>query len=193
AGNPPAPGAAARLLEKTPKNALRIPFLLQVFPDARFVFLHREVRANLSSMMQAWRAGGWVTYRQLAGWSGPWSLLLPPGYERLQGRPLEEVVAFQWRAANETILEDLASLPRERWTTASYEDLIRDPAQEVARLLEFTGLSMDPQLAAYLSKPLPLSRHTKTPPRPDKWRQDEAEIERVLPALADVTAKLRPG
>ena len=192
-GNPPAPGAAARLLEKTPKNALRIPFLLQVFPDARFVFLHREVRANLSSMMQAWRAGGWVTYRQLAGWSGPWSLLLPPGYERLQGRPLEEVVAFQWRAANETILEDLASLPRERWTTASYEDLIRDPAQEVARLLEFTGLSMDPQLAAYLSKPLPLSRHTKTPPGPDKWRQDKAEIERVLPALADVTAKLRPG
>jgi hypothetical protein len=191
-GNPPAPGAAARLLEKTPKNALRVPFLLEVFPDARFVFLHREVRANLSSMMQAWRAGGWVTYRHLAGWNGPWSLLLPPGYEQLRDRPLEEVVAFQWKAANETILEDLANVPRNRWTTASYENLIQDPAKEIARLLELAGLSMDPQLAAYLAKPLPLSRHTKTPPRPDKWKQDAAEIERVVQGLAEVTARLRP-
>jgi hypothetical protein len=189
-GRPPAPGAAARLLEKTPKNALRVPFLLEVFPDARFVFLHREVRANLGSMMEAWRAGGWVTYRQLAGWKGPWSLLLPPGYEQLRDRPLEEVVAFQWRVANETILDDLASIPRERWTTVRYENLIGDPAKEVARLLEFAGLDMDPQLAAYLAKPLPLSRHTKTPPRPDKWKQDAAEIERVVPGLEAIGARL---
>lgn len=189
-GNPAAPGAAARLLEKTPKNALRVPFLLEVFPDARFVFLHREVRANLGSMMEAWRAGGWVTYRQLAGWNGPWSLLLPPGYERLQGRPLEEVVAFQWRAANEAILDDLSSIPRERWTTLRYEELMADPVKEVSRLLEFAGLAMDPQLAGYLAKPLPLSRHTKTPPQPDKWKQDAAEIERVVPGLAEVSARL---
>jgi hypothetical protein len=108
-----ASGAAVRLLEKTPKNALRVPFLLEVFPDAQFIYLQRDPRANLSSMMQAWRAKGWITYRQLPGWPGPWSLLLPPGYERLQGRPLEEVVAFQWRIANETILDDLADLPRD--------------------------------------------------------------------------------
>jgi hypothetical protein len=189
-GLPPAAGAGARLLEKTPKNALRIPFFLEVFPDAIFIFLHREPRANLSSMMQAWRSKGWVTYRRLAGWNGPWSLLLPPGYERLLDRPLEEIVAFQWQAANETILDDLRSVPRDRWTTVRYEDLVRDPGSEVARLLDFAGLSMDPRLAEYLSKPLPLSRHTKTAPDPDKWRQDAAEIERVLPALAAVSARL---
>ncbi len=184
-------GASARLLEKTPKNALRVPFLLQVFPDARFIFLHREVHANLSSMMQAWRSGGWVTYRRLAGWEGPWSMLLPPGYEQLRGRPLEEIVAFQWRAANETILDDLARLSRDRWTTVSYEDLIRDPKAEVGRLLEFAELSMDPRLAEYLSRPLPLSRHTQTVPHPDKWRQDAAEIDRVLPALKAIGARLQ--
>lgn len=51
-----------------------------------------------------------------------------------------------------------------------------------ARLLEFAGLSMDSRLAEYLSKPLPLSPHTKTTPDPDKWRQDAVEIDRVLPA-----------
>ncbi len=187
---PPAPGAAARLLEKTPKNALRVPFLLEVFPDALFVFLQREPRANLSSMMQAWRAQGWVTYRRLAGWDGPWSLLLPPGYEHLRGRPLEEIVAFQWQAANETILDDLAALPRERWTTVRYEDLIRDPRATIEPLLQFAGLEMDARLADYLSKPLPLSRHTQTRPDPEKWRQNEAEIERVLPRLAEISARL---
>ncbi len=189
-GQPPAAGASVRLLEKTPKNALRVPFLLEVFPDAQFVFLYREPRANLGSMMEAWRAKGWITYRQLPGWPGPWSLLLPPGYERFQGRPLEEIVAFQWQAANETILGDLANLPRERWTTLRYEDLIRDPKPEIAKLLEFAGLSMDQRFIEYLSKPLPLSRHTKTVPHPDKWKRDAAAIERVMPAVAAVSARI---
>ena len=189
-GQPPPSGASVRLLEKTPKNALRVPFFLEVFPDAQFIFLQREPRANLSSMMQAWRAKGWVTYRQLPGWPGPWSLLLPPGYERLQGRPLEEIVAFQWRAANETILDDLAAVPRERWTSVRYEDLVRDPKSEVLKLLQFAGLSTDARLEEYLSKPLPLSRHTQTAPDPEKWRQNAAEIDRVLPALAAVSARL---
>ncbi len=189
-GQAPAAGAGARLLEKTPKNALRMPFLLQVFPDARFIFLHREPRANLGSMMEAWRSHGWVTYRKLPGWNGPWSMLLPPGYEQVRDRPLEEVAAFQWRAANETILDDLKGLPRDRWTTVRYEDLIRDPAAETAKLLVFAGLAMDARLTEYLSKPLPLSKHTKTPPRPDKWKQDEAAIQRVMPGLAEVSARI---
>ena len=190
-GQPPAPGARVRLLEKTPKNALRVPFLLEVFPDAQFIFLRREPRANLSSMMQAWRAKGWVTYRQLPGWPGQWSLLLPPGYERLQGRPLEEIVAFQWRVANETILDDLADLPRERWTSLSYEGLLADPRSAVAKLLDFVGLEMDSRLEEYLSKPLPPSKYTQTRPSPDKWKQNATEIERVMPSLAKTCERLR--
>jgi hypothetical protein len=189
-GHGPRSGSKARLLEKTPKNALRVPFLLEVFPDAQFIFLHREPHANLSSMMEAWRAKGWVTYRQLPGWPGPWSLLLPPGYEKLQGRPLEEIVAFQWRVANETILDDLADVTRERWTSLSYEDLVGDPKREISRLLDFAGLAMDARLEAYLSKPLPLSKYTQSKPDPAKWKQNAAEIERVMPPLAAVISRL---
>jgi hypothetical protein len=188
---PPGSGEHVRLLEKTPKNALRIPFLLEIFPDAQFIFLHREPRTNLSSMMQAWRAKGWVTYRGLPGWPGPWSLLLPPGYERMQGKPLEEVVAFQWRVANETILDDLEPLPRERWTRVSYEDLVANPRATVEKLLGFMGLAMDERLAGYLAKPLPPSRHTQSAPDPEKWRQNEKEIERVMVGLAAVSERLR--
>ena len=189
-GKPPPPGARVRLLEKTPKNALRVPFLLEVFPDAQFIFLQREPRANLSSMMQAWRAKGWITYRQLPGWPGPWSLLLPPGYERLQGRPLEEVVAFQWRVANETILDDLSDLPRDRWATVLYESFLANPKAEVGKLLDFAGLAMDARLESYLSRPLPLSKYTQTRPDPDKWKQNAAEIERVMPQLEAIASRL---
>jgi hypothetical protein len=187
---PPGSGASVRLLEKTPKNALRVPFLLEVFPDAQFIFLTREPRANLSSMMQAWRAKGWVTYRGLPGWPGPWSLLLPPGYERLQGKPLEEIVAYQWRVANETILDDLDAVPRERWTSVRYEDLVGNPRATVEKLLGFMGLAMDDRLAEYLAKPLPPSRHTQSAPDPEKWRQNEKEIERVMPQLEAIARRL---
>ena len=71
-----------RFLEKTPKNALRLPFMEKIFPDALYIFLFRDVRANLSSMMEAWKARRWVTYPNLKSWQGPpWSLLLPPGWQ----------------------------------------------------------------------------------------------------------------
>jgi hypothetical protein len=189
-GQPPESGSAVRLLEKTPKNALRVPFLLEVFPDAQFVFLHREPRANLSSMMQAWRAKGWVTYRGLPGWPGPWSLLLPPGYERLQGKPLEDVVAFQWRVANETILDDLEAIPRERWTSVRYEDLVANPKAEIPKLLRFIGAETDTRLEDYLGRPLPLSRYTQSAPAPEKWKQNEKEIERVMGQLAEIRGRM---
>src|SRR5262249_15010011 len=60
-GHGPAAGAAVRFLEKTPKNALRIPFFKSLFPDARFIFLWREPEENISSIMEAWRTDRWIT------------------------------------------------------------------------------------------------------------------------------------
>ncbi len=182
-----------RFLEKTPKNALRQPFLESVFPGALYIFLFRDVRANLSSMIEAWRAGKWVTYPRLPGWRGPpWSLLLPPGWQALNGRPVEEICAFQWAAANRTILGDLAALPRTRWMPVRYEDLIADPSATVRGLCDFAGLQVDDRLEQRIGKPLPLSRLTHTEPSREKWRKNEREIEAVLTSLGAVEAELAP-
>jgi tetratricopeptide (TPR) repeat protein len=191
AGHAAAPEGALTFLEKTPKNALRIPFFRRIFPDARFVFLWRDPRESLGSIMAAWRAGNWQTYRKLPGFAGPWSLLLPPGWESVDGKPLEDIAAFQWQAANSTILMDLAGIPRSHWTVVCYSDLVKAPAMSVQRLCDFAGMSMDADLAARLASPLPLSRYTQTPPNPDKWLMDEAAILRVLPGLRDTWDRLR--
>jgi len=181
-----------RFLEKTPKNSLRIPFMEKVFPGALYIFLFRDVRANLSSMMEAWRSRRWVTYPQLPGWRGPpWSLLLPPGWRTMNGRTLEEVCAFQWRCANQTVIEDLRKIPEQRWTTVDYQALLDEPLRTIERLCAFAGLEIDQRLEGRLRKPLPLSRYTQTQPAPDKWRKNEREIEAVLDSLAETESQLR--
>lgn len=173
-----------RFLEKTPKNALRQPFLDVVFPGALYIFLYREPRGNISSMMEAWRAGNWVTYPRLAGWYGlPWSLLLPPGWEEMNAEPLEKVCAFQWEEANRIILDDLEMLPAGRWTACDYQSLIDDPPATVGRICEFAGVTVDERLGGRLSSQLPLSRYTHTPPDAGKWRKNEKEILSVLDSI----------
>ncbi|WKL59061.1 sulfotransferase [Asticcacaulis sp. ZE23SCel15] len=193
-GCPPAEGA--RLLEKTPKNALRILFLKRVFPDAKFIFLWRDPRENVSSIMEAWRAGGWVTYRGLPGWDGPWSLLLPPGWQMMAGAPLETIAAWQWHSANQTALDDLQQLPPEDWMSLAYHDFIADPEGVTRRLCAFAGVPFDAALQARTAGQLPLSRHTHTAPAPDKWLRNKDAIMRVLPGLDAclyrLEASLRP-
>ena len=172
-----------RFLEKTPKNSLRIPFLNQVFPDARYIYLFRDPRENLSSIIEGWRSSNFVTYRQLPGWPERWSFLLPPDYQQLQGKPLEEIVAFQWQAANQFILDDLCQLDEERWTALSYAELISDAQSTLERLCRFADIPFDSHLQAHCEKALPLSRYTGTSPKPGKWRKNAAMIERVMPQL----------
>jgi hypothetical protein len=189
-GHAPGAGGTVRLLEKTPKNALRIPFLNQIFPDALFVFLQREARANISSIMEAWRSGGWVTYRDLPEWPGEWSLLLPPGYAACRGRPLEHTAAYQWATANQFIIDDLAVLPRHRWLSVRYEDFVAKPFAAVNQIIEFAGLSSDAALDGYLTRPLPNSLYTQSPPAPDKWRRNQAEIDSVAALWQPVADRL---
>jgi hypothetical protein len=181
-----------RFLEKTPKNALRIPFLAAVFPDALFIFLHRNPRDNISGLIDSWRSGRFVMYPQLPGWSGlPWSHLLIPGWRGLEGRALAEVVGRQWQVTNETILTDLATLPRHRWTAVSYEELIVDPVGELRRLCCFADVPFEPRMQELTRRPLKPSRYTLAPPSPEKWRHNEAELIPVLPATEALAEQLR--
>lgn len=108
---PEARPARLRLLEKTPKNALRIPFLRALYPDARFLFLYREPAGNISSILEGWESWRFIAYRSLPDGGEPWSFLLTPGWEEVRQRPLAEIAAHQWRVVNETILADLTAVP----------------------------------------------------------------------------------
>jgi hypothetical protein len=173
----PAPAGRVRMLEKTPKNALRIPFLRTLFPEARFLYLHRDPRQVMGSMIDAWHSGRFRTYPELPGWQGPpWSLLLVPGWQALSGRPLPEVVAAQWEVTTRILLDDLAEVPAERVTCIDYAAFLEDSAGSLQRIGAALGLEGD----AADDKELPLSRYTLTRPEPDKWRRHAEFIEPLL-------------
>ena len=172
------PAGPFRMLEKTPKNSLRIPFLATVFPEARFIYLHRDAGPTLASMMEAWSSGHFQTYPNLPGWAGlAWSLLLVPGWRDLIGAPLNRIVAHQWAATIRFMLNDLETLPRDRWVGCRYESFIASPQAEIAKLCAAMGLDWDTQL----EQDLPLSGTTVSRPNPRKWRLRSEEIEAVRP------------
>ncbi len=187
----PVRGRPLVFLEKTPKNALRIPFFRSVYPGARFIFLWRDPRENISSIIEAWRSGDFVTYPELPGWDGPWSMLLPPQWRLMRGRPVEEIAAWQWDSVNRIVCDDLAVLPASDSTVVSYAELLSDAPKTLRRLCDFLGLDVDASLAARLERPLPLSRFTRTPPAPDKWRQNADLVGRVLPAVEPTWRRLQ--
>lgn len=183
--------SALRLLEKTPKNALRIPFIEQLYPDARYILLWREPRASLASLIEAWGSGLFQTYPQLEGFDRPWSLLLPPGWAAMRGRSDAQIAAFQWESANRIALDDLATLPAHRWCRLGYDEFVADPRAAIERLCQFAEVDFDDSLRAHLAQPLPLSRYTQAPPAPGKWRRHAAEIELLIPALDGTWRRLQ--
>ena len=177
-----------RMVEKTPKNSLRIPFLREMFPDAFFIYLHRDPRATISSMLEAWRSGRFVTYPQLPGWAGlPWSLVLVPGWRDVIGKPLEEIVAHQWIEATRTMLDDLEALPADSWSVISYDELTTEPQKAIERVCAFVDIAWDRRLTA----PLPLSKTTLTAPEPDKWRRNGDLIEKIAERIQPTAERAR--
>ena len=179
--------AQVRLLEKTPKNALRIPFLRALFPDARFLFLYRDPAENISSILEGWQSQRFIAYRSLPGRPhGSWSFLLPPGWEALREKSVVEIAAYQWQVANTTILDDLAALPRATWSLVRYTDLAREPRQTIQQIAQFAALSWDNQVEQRVAQSLPPSSMTLSAPAADKWRKHASQLEPLLPALEPV-------
>lgn len=176
------------LIEKTPKNSLRVPFFDAIFPDARFLYLYRDPRETISSMMEAWNAGKFVTYPLLPGWMGtPWSLLLVPGWRNLIGLPLPEIVAHQWAITTELLLDALEDIPDERVLSASYAEFLAAPQAVMQGVCGALDLAWDRELGASL----PLSPTVVSTPEPDKWRRNQAAIDAVWPIVEAADARAR--
>jgi hypothetical protein len=182
------PNGRVRMLEKTPKNALRIPFLDAVWPDSKFIYLYRDVRQAFYSMWEAWRSGGFVTYPQLPGWRGaPWSLLLVPGWQRLNGMQIPEAVAHQWAITTETMLDDLEKIDPSRVEVVDYSAFLASPQAEIERIANGVGLSWDRSLGATL----PNSKTTVSAPDQDKWRRIAQVVEGIWPIVEKADRRAR--
>ncbi|MGI8773674.1 MAG: sulfotransferase family protein [Actinomycetota bacterium] len=183
-------GGRRRLIDKTPRNSLRVPFIDALFPEARFVYLQRDGRENINSLINAWRTPRYRTYRLPEPHSIPgvdpawWKFVLYPGWHEDAAGPLEVVCAKQWLKCNDAALDASRAVGLDRWVEVRYEQLIDDPVSEVKRLVEFLGLPYGDRVkqkaADVRTKPV----NVVTPVEAGKWRHENPdEIAAVLPLI----------
>ncbi len=190
-------GSRKRLIDKTPRNVLRVPFIERIFPDARVVFLTRDGRDNVNSLINAWRSPRYRTYRLPQRHAIPgvdsewWKFVLYPGWRDDLKGPVEKVAARQWVASNESVLDAEAQSQPERWTRVRYEDLVDTPVPEVERLLRFLDLPVEDDVVAKAQGLHDTPINVVTPPERGKWRRENPkEIESILPLISPTMERL---
>lgn len=185
-------GRKRRLVDKTPRNALRIAFINELFPDARFVYLKRDGRDNVNSLINAWKTPRYRTYRldhQIPGvdphW---WKFVLYPGWRDDRRGPLEVVCAHQWIACNAAALR---AGPADRWSEVRYEDLVSDPVRETNRLLDELELRRDERVDAAARRLGANPINVVTAPERGKWkRENPNEIEAIAEMIGPVMKEM---
>lgn len=181
-------GSRRRLIDKTPRNALRVSFVDAIFPDARYVHLVRDGRENVNSLINAWRTPRYRTYRLDHSIEGVdpewWKFVLYPGWREDSSGPLEVVCARQWASSNELALRDL-KVVGERAVRVRYEDLVDSPETEVERVAGFLDVPFDDGLRAKAAAVRTTPINVVTPPERGKWRKENPrEIESIVPLIA---------
>lgn len=183
-----------RLLDKSIEHCLRLSFIAALFPDAKVIFLVRDGRSNIYSMMEVWRQphrfGGYNTPIPVTspGQSrGRWIFPLIPGWRDLVDSPLEEICARQWLVCNETVLDYCATPGSLPVLTVRYEDLIGDSDVTLDRIAAFLDLA--PEEIPARGSPLP-NVNVISQPGAEKWRREEETIVRVMPILQPMMERL---
>lgn len=184
-------GSKHHLLDKTPRNALRVPFVDALFPDARFIYIKRDGRENINSLINAWRTPRYRTYalpepHEIPGTDPKWwKFVLYPGWREDRQGPLEVVAAKQWIISNEQAMAALGDIDPARSIEITYEGLVARPVEQVGDVLGFLGLpyehAVKEKAAATSTTPI----NTVTPPEPGKWRKENpTEIEAISALIA---------
>jgi omega-hydroxy-beta-dihydromenaquinone-9 sulfotransferase len=122
---------------KSPANTARIRLLLELFPDARFVHIHR----NPYDVFQSIRH----TYDKVT----PWINLQRPEFDGLDERILR-----QNREAYDAFFEERFLIPKERFHELSFAALEADPVGQVRAIYDGLGLPdfgyVEPRLRRYV-------------------------------------------
>lgn len=164
------------VVEKTCANTLRVPFVDAVVPNAKYIFIYRDGIDATGSAKERWTAQLDIPYilekarfvpkadlpyygvryfwarvyrlisreKRLAFW-GP---ALDNMQSILQKHTLNEVCALQWQRCVDSAEKSFSGMPADKIIRVRYEDFVRQPVQDMARILEFMGKEVEPEKIA---------------------------------------------
>jgi hypothetical protein len=162
-----------RLVLKSPPHTARVPVLLELFPDARFVHIVRDPFVVFPSTVNLWKSLG-----RKHGLQTP----------RDEGRIWEKVFA-EFRVIYDRLEEARPLIPKGRFHELRYEDLVKDPAGELRTVydrLELGGFeAVRPRLEEYQSRTAGYETN--------KYQLTDADREEVTKRWGDVIRRYGYG
>jgi hypothetical protein len=125
-----------RLVLKSPPHTARIRLLLEMFPGAKFVHIHRDPYRVFQSSQNAFE----LNFR----WQG---------LQRTRREELDDWILRQYRAMYDSFFEDRERIPKGHYCEVRFEELEASPIVEMRRVYETLGLhefaEVEPSLRRY--------------------------------------------
>lgn len=126
------------LLMKSPPHTARIKTILEMFPDARFVHIHRDPYRVFQSQQHFFDTLGWYTYLQ------------KPDVEAV-----DEIILRRHEDMYDAYFEDLPLIAKGRIHEIRFSDLEAAPLAEIAKTYDALALDgfaeFEPKLRGYLA------------------------------------------
>jgi hypothetical protein len=148
-----------RLVLKNQDNTVHIPLLLDMYPDVRFIHIHRHPYEVYASMLKFLRIAVPL-----------YCLQQPPAEAVLEHHMLDFYERFFTR-----YLRDRRDIPDGRLVEVAYADFVASPYEQTRRIYEELDLpgfdEASPRLEAYIDRQFEFT--------PDAYRLSQAEKERV--------------
>lgn len=200
------------VLDKTCANSLRVGFVDKILPEAKYVFIVRDGMDVVGSALQRWTASLDVPYvLQKARYVPPsdlpyyalrylfhrmyrlmsrekrlalWGPAMNDIDELLEKYTLTEVCALQWMACVDQAERSFSRVSPKKIIKVKYEEFVRDPVAEFARLAEFLNMDVPDILNDCLRKNV-------RPNSVGKGRKalGEAEVEKLRPLITSTLVR----
>lgn len=193
------------VVEKTPANILKIPYVRAIFPEATYLFVVRDPFAFISSVELKWQrtlstkgirrrlqstpvtqlhhyAGRFVRQyvdKRILGrkYQAVWGPRYRGMDEDVRRHDLLTVIARQWAVPSKKAEEDLALFEPGRMLRLRYEDFVQNPVADMERICAHCGLELTGEMVRAANEWVKSDRL-------EKWRRfDPRDLARILPEI----------
>jgi hypothetical protein len=168
------------VVEKTCANSLRVGFVDQILPNAKYIFIVRDGMDVVDSALKRWKASLDIPYLlQKARYVPPgdlpyyasrylanhlyrfvsresrlsfWGPAMANVDELLAKYSLPEVCALQWKACVDNSEKDFSRIPSGKILRVKYEEFVKNPVTEFGSLANFLERQVPDSVNDYLRK-----------------------------------------
>lgn len=195
------------IVEKTPHNILRIPYVRAIFPEAHFIYIVRNPLSFVSSVELKWQQPAtrnriikrlkttpitqlqkYIKHFLNQQWNNrilrrKYLSIWGPRYkgiqEDLKTHDLMTVIARQWSRSLSKAEMDLALLEPTQILKLRYEDFVETPVANMKRIFAYCGLEMTDEMVKIVEETVKTDRNLK-------WQRFEPDVlDRIIPELSD--------